>query len=352
MDKNNHIPIISIDGWVIPHRFISFLKIDRYALLNIPIVEAECNIPNDDKLTYLLKNKMFKAGFDFIGKIQEVYNFYLTDILSLTFSKEKVNTVRFRGLLDVRDLMNIPNQISFKDKTTDEVLALMQTVFPDIQYKGEDKQTWINYNVPEIQFIKELVEHSKLTNDFIIPYIGLNKELVVKKFSDISKDKSFDLTDIPIKPQVKLFTNDYLNSFLLEEAKGFREWVLVDDGAYIPKTVQQTTDVVTSDAIANASYVTDQFINIGNVYPSFYIQKLKNKQYLKNIQKYIIEVSYSQLITDESLVLLKMHKLNLKENLSEILKTEFMLMGVTKYFINEDGNYNYKTSLTLTKGDF
>lgn len=353
MDKDNHLPIVEINGVTLFHNVIDKVLINRFAFLNIPLAEVICTVADEDLLEKLLTEKSFKAGFDYQDGAKELYEFYLTDIISLSFHHEKETVIHFKGLLDVRDFINTPVQISFSEQSSSDVLSLLQTVLPDIQYVGDDIQTWISYNIPEIQFAKELIAHSYIEpKDFAVPYLGMNKELVVKPYSKIIVDTdTFEVKDTPVAPAIKFFTNDYMNTFNLEEAKGFKELNYVNATEFIPKTSNNSHEVVTTDIIGNKSYIIDQKINIGNVHPMFYRQAFTNSQSLRFLQRYMISFSYQTLIKDDRLPLLKQLEFNLTKNTSSLFKTNFTLIGVTKFYIKEDKDVQLGTSLIGSRGD-
>lgn len=353
MDKDNHNPIVEINGTSLFHNVIDKVLINRFAFLNIPLVEVVCSIADEALLEILLVEKSFRAGFSYQEGNRELYDFYLTDIVSLSFHSEKETVIHFKGLLDVRDFLNTPVQISFAEHSSSDVLALLQTVLPDIQYEGDDIQTWLSYNIPEIQFAKELIAHSYIAeDDFAVPYLGLNRELVVKPYSDIIADTNvFKVTDTPVAPAIKFFTNDYLNTFNLEEAKGFKELNYVNALEFIPKTSNNTNNIVTTDVISGKSYIIDQKINIGNVHPMFYKQEFINSQSLRFLQKYMISFSYDTLITDDILPLLSQLEFDLSRNTSSLFKKNFTLIGVTKFYIKEGKEIKLGTSLIGGRGD-
>ena len=213
---------IKINGEELPSIYFKSLKIVSSINLTLPtcILEINCEVERFNR--FMEMDTLIEINFKYLDSYIFDYNFLVKnfDVKQTDSSASGV----FSGILNIPGYIQGLKQEFFKEKSTKKVFAAFTGVTPDVQYKEEDDiQTWLRYNITEKEFAEYLYKHTYINNDMVLGYISLDKKMILRKTSDILKDKivvsNDDKCDIAIDDNWSYKTNFDIISYKLSPTR-------------------------------------------------------------------------------------------------------------------------------------
>lgn len=216
---------------------------------------------------------------------------------------------RLYGISDMRDYLYTPKSYS-KSGTSDEVLKIISSVKPDIEFKGNDSQIWLNANTTDKIFVDNIIAHSYISSDsaplFALTFSGTLKVRDSKK--ELSKKPKYTLSkvvsaDKPNEIKCDVMGSVETNYGIFNQLAGYDRELVVQD-LIGNKMLKQTTDSfsdVSNGTMPLSEYKGNipfnskiKYYSCHDNYHNAKIQKLKiysnlmNLSYKLNVSKYIM----------------------------------------------------------------
>lgn len=206
--------------------------------------------------------------------------------------------VAMRGIVSIRDFLFTSNIRSFSDKKSTDVLA---SVLSECDYlykseaKSDDSQSWIQYNNSNIEFIKELIERSYISEeDFLLPFISASGNIVIDTYETlISKPKKMDILG-RIYSSLIFENGDESSDVDYGQGTKLLEFILNTDKR-IPQDVDYDESVNSTKNKVHASSRTifDYQLNYGNTHIHFNRTYLMNKVFLNEFNNNTVILSFN-----------------------------------------------------------
>lgn len=246
-------------------------------------------------LSYIEKiNTKFQIG---IGTDEDNIEYYDLVISDYSMKKEGAKS-RFTiyGIPNLKQYTNTPQTKSFPNSTTEEVISSLTSITPKFRYTSNDSQTWIQYNIPDKEFVKSLVKHAYVSDDdAVVHAVNFKKELIVSSIKDAFKNQyTISFSNAGVEPDIQfntylLETNASLFQYLFSE--GVKQSIV-----HINSPITETISIDESSVMNKQSYnlVTmnknfPSLIDCLNCHPKYYYANINNlKKKMNLVSKFIV----------------------------------------------------------------
>jgi hypothetical protein len=151
--------------------------------LGIPMVTIEYKIEFlYDVINTLYLDKPFVINFNNINFNYKIVHYHMPDELNVSII----------GFLDNLDFIQVAKQSYYEGNSIDAIRQIAS--LPVItSVKTDDKQIWIQDNVPDKRFCVDTLLHSNLPNDHLIYYINKSGKLIINSYNDTIKAPTITL---------------------------------------------------------------------------------------------------------------------------------------------------------------
>jgi len=242
---------------------------------------------------------------------------------------------------------------SYKDKKTEELIPTIAKdigikppkIFCDI--KTDDKQTWIQYNNPTYDFLREVVEHTELANKKDIHVVGftMNDEFWCVSYKDliakppVFEVKGYNFSDLELK------FGDAEKDLIYKAGTRVCEFDLLDEN----RISQTVTDSVTKPTEKNTPISNDNFlgykVNFGNTHKDYNFMPLHNKQRWYELENNTMKLKFKNL--DGTLKMFDIVEIKLGTSfhgLTGIIDGKYFISGVNYSYQNGSFSTTFKIS--------
>ena len=239
-------------------------------------------------------NTQFSVG---VGTDEDNIEYYDLVISDYSMKKEGAKSkFTLYGIPNLKYYTNTPNIKSFPNMTTGSVLSKLTSITPKLRYTPNDSQTWVQHNIPDKEFVKELVKHAYVSDDdAVVQAINLKKELIVSSIKDAFKNPyTISFSNAGKEPDIQfntylLETNASLFQYLFSEGvkqsiihidSPTTEVISIDESSIMNK---RSYNLVTS----NKSFPS--IIDCLNCHPKYYYASINNlKKKMGLVSKFIV----------------------------------------------------------------
>ena len=299
------------------------------------------------------KELNLKVKFDF-GFIDKTNTYFFRAVEQKILFQPNTATVTLFCLPTFRSGYLLSQIKSYKDKKTEELIPTIAKdigieppkIFCDI--KTDDEQTWIQYNNPSFDFLREVVLHSKLANpeDTSLVAFTMNDEFWCVSYKDLMakgpiltiKDYNFNGTEINI--------GDAEKDLIYKAGAKICEFKLKDEKR-VPQSIFDflTDSTVDNTPITNDNYV-DYKVNFGNTYGEYNFAPLLNKQRWYELENNTLKIKFENL--DGSLKMFDIVEVKLSTSytggITPIIDGKYFISGVNYSLRNGKFSTTFKIS--------
>jgi len=260
------------------------------------------------------------------------------------------------GLLDVVEFTKKPKIRAFEGNTS-EVAASIDTVKMNIDYKGNDKQVWIQHNITDKKFLENIVDHSYISDDdFVMSAININKEVTLRSAKKAVTNNKKNIINFSTNQTSESDVFE-MDSFEIGSESGVWSYQLSDNRTQPVLAINDRNisvlDFNTKSIKNNKSYNENisgvQFptrFDMGNCHDKFNFAKINN------LNKAVLFFR-NKVITGSSQYFFQTNKLKLLDtinfmvedsddnlnNTTEVLSGNYILSKITMSFTSSKGFY-------------
>ena len=263
---------------------------------------------------------------------------------------------KISGIFDFKDFINNVEIKSYKNLTSDQVLKQFKTVKPIIEYKGNDKQTWIKHNTSEKEFAQKIVQHAFTNNDDLL-LASLNiKDTSLRVISikeALKKEHKFLFDDNFFVPKDKKIL---FNKMTVNSDNGIWQYIL-NEGRSLPvfnnitfnlDLYEQNTKSIKNQKNYNKVQKNRNFyteIDNGNTHKNYFQAFINQFSFKTNLFSKNVYIEIDRYFFDEDkLQVLDTVKLlpNERTKISDTLKGKYILTGKYVYFTPNHFNQRFR----------